>query len=216
MPMKTKITRRGFNRILGMSGGGLLVTPVIVEAGIASPSQTEGPFYPIAEQDDMDMDLTQIQGRTGRATGKVVQVRGRVLDIDGNALKGATVDVWQANHFGRYSHPDDTNPNPLDPDFQGWGIMQAGDSGAYGFKTILPGPYDISETNTRCSHIHFKVTHPDRAPLTTQMYFEGDPLIAVDTVMEDTPEELRSLLIATQVASKDEGVPVYQWDIVLG
>ena len=216
MTMKTKITRRNFNRILGISGGGLLVTPVVVDAGIASPPQTEGPFYPIAEQADMDMDLTQIQGRVDRAIGKVVQVRGRVLDVDGNTVEGATVDVWQANHFGRYSHPDDTSPNQLDPNFQGWGIVQTGAGGTYSFKTILPGPYDISETDARCSHIHFKVTHPDRAPLTTQMYFEGDPLIAIDIVMKDTPEELRPLLIATQMPSTDEEMSVYQWDIVLG
>jgi protocatechuate 3,4-dioxygenase beta subunit len=214
--MKTRFSRRDFNRILGVTGAGLLVTPAIVEAGIASPPQTEGPFYPVVEQDDKDIDLTMIEGHVDRATGDVILVRGRVLNTDGNVLKGATVDVWQANHFGRYSHPEDTNPNPLDPDFQGWGIMQTGLEGEYGFKTVLPGPYDISPNAARCRHIHFKITHPDTTPLTTQMYFEGDPLIAIDTVMKNTPEELRPLLVAKQLAGTDEGMPVYQWDIVLG
>lgn len=210
-----KISRREFSRALGLAGGTVLVTPMVVHAGAPSPGQTEGPFYPVVQQDDRDMDLTQIEGREGRATGEVIRVRGRVLDTEGRELVGATVDVWQANHYGRYSHPDDRNPNPLDPNFQGWGIVQTNSCGTYGFKTIKPGHYKIGRNATRCRHIHFKVSHPDRKALTTQMYFEGDPMMADDVVLNGTPEELRQLLIAHESHPKD-GIAVYTWDIVLG
>ena len=209
------VSRREFSRALGLAGGTLLVTPTVVHAGVPYPEQTEGPFYPVTEQDDKDTDLTHIEGHEGRATGDVIQVRGRVFDTDGNALDGATVDIWQANHHGRYSHPDDPNPNPLDPDFQGWGIMQTDSAGGYGFKTIKPGHYKIGPRTTRCRHIHFKVSHPERQALTTQMYFEGDPMMKDDIVMNGTPEELRHLLIARQTGTGD-GIAFYTWDIVLG
>ena len=96
------------------------------------------------------------------------------------------------------------------------GIMQTNAAGAYGFRTILPGAYAISETSTRCRHIHFKVSHPDHDTLTTQMYFEGDPLIENDVVMKDTPEELRSLLIAAETEDDATGLPVFHFDVVLG
>ena len=43
----------------------------------------------------------------------MIYVRGRVTDIHGQPLEGALVDVWQANHFGRYSHPEDPNTATL-------------------------------------------------------------------------------------------------------
>ena len=211
-----KITRRDVTRVLGVAGGSVFLSPAIAWAGTTTPSQTEGPFYPVDEQDDRDTDLTRIAGHDDTALGTPILVRGRVLDAGGKILDGATVDVWQANHHGRYSHPEDPNPNPLDPNFQGWGIMQTDAAGAYGFKTILPGAYDISETSTRCRHIHFKVSHQEHDTLTTQMYFEGDPLIENDSVMSKTPEALRPLLIAGETEDAATGLAVYTFDIVLG
>ena len=214
--MKKKISRRDVTKALGFAGGSLLITPVIAETAVPTPEQTAGPFYPVTPQDDKDVDLTQIDGHANRATGEVILVRGRVFNTRGELLPGATVDVWQANHHGRYSHPDDPNPNPLDPDFQGWGIMQTAGDGAYGYKTIKPGAYAISEDTVRCRHIHYKVSHPDYTEITTQMYFPGDPLLADDIVMNDTPEELRHLLISEESEDADSGLPLYRFDVVLG
>ena len=108
--MKKKLTRRDVARALGAASGGLLLAPAIARAGTKTPSQTEGPFYPVDEQHDRDTDLTRIAGHDEAALGKPILVRGRVLDTEGQVLGGATVDVWQANHHGRYSHPGDKNP----------------------------------------------------------------------------------------------------------
>ncbi|MCF7763606.1 MAG: hypothetical protein K9N62_08030 [Verrucomicrobia bacterium] len=40
---------------------------------------------------------------------------GRVLNRKGEPLKGFRIEVWQANTHGRYAHPSDSNPAPLDP-----------------------------------------------------------------------------------------------------
>ena len=44
---------------------------------------------------------------------------GQVLTVGGQPVKGARVELWQANTHGRYTHPSDTNPAPLDPNFEG-------------------------------------------------------------------------------------------------
>ncbi len=45
-----------------------------------------------------------------RAKGQVIHVAGRVLNQRGEPLRGAQVELWQANAAGRYSHPSDPNP----------------------------------------------------------------------------------------------------------
>ena len=214
--MNKQLTRRDVNRALGLAGSSLLLAPGLARAATETPAQTEGPFYPVLAQDDRDTDLTRIAGHSESAAGEQILVRGRVLDTQGRVLEGATVDVWQANHYGRYSHPDDPNPNPLDPNFQGWGIMQTDGDGSYGFRTILPGAYAIGENSTRCRHIHFKVSHPDHETLTTQMYFEGDQLMPKDVVMGNKPEALRPLLIAKPGRDDATGLTVHRFEVVLG
>ncbi|MFQ6003989.1 MAG: protocatechuate 3,4-dioxygenase [Woeseia sp.] len=192
--------------------------PGIARGMALTPRQTEGPFYPVDERADRDVDLTMIRGHAGSAQGEAILLRGRVLDVDGRPLDHALVDIWQANHFGRYSHPDDRNTAPLDPGFQGWGLTRTDTNGEYGFKTIRPGAYRLSPTAgsaQRCRHIHFKVSRPGFKNLTTQMYFRGDPLIENDIVMVDTPEELRHLLIADSITDEATGLELYQFDLVL-
>lgn len=201
-----------------MVAGAALLGGGIARAAVPTPKQVEGPFHPIGEQADTDLDLTLIEGHTKPATGDVILVRGRVLGADGHPLKDALVDVWQANHHGRYSHPDDPNTAPLDSDFQGWGLLTTDTEGSYGFRTIKPGPYPLSflgEDGWRCRHIHFKVSRPGHRPITTQMYFDGDPLIEQDLEIAKAPEELRHLLIAKAEPDEATGLPLYRFDVVL-
>ena len=149
----------------------------------------------------------------------MILVRGQVLDTEGRPVNGALVDVWQANHDGRYNHPDDKNTAPLDPNFQGWGLIKTDDEGRYSFKTIKPGAYPLSflgEEGWRCRHIHFNVSQPEHKALTTQMYFHGDPLIEQDLEINGLPEEQRHYLIAKSVTDESSGLPLYTFDIVVG
>lgn len=212
-----KFSRRTIARQLGLLFGGVsLFGASAARALVATPPQTEGPFYPPEPHAETDIDLTVLDGHSERAAGDVILVRGRILDTDGNPVANARVDIWQANNFGRYAHPADTNPAPLDPNFQGIGVTHTDAEGRYGFKTIHPAPYSVDENNTRPSHIHFKVSHDNMRGVTTQMYFEGDPLIEGDIVMRNTPEDQRHLLITSPVEDEETGLPLHNFDIAIG
>jgi protocatechuate 3,4-dioxygenase, beta subunit len=138
-----------------------------------TPGQILGPFYPLKEL-PLTADLTRVPGRTGRAAGQVLNVMGRVLNVAGEPIRDATVEVWQANTHGRYTHPSDTNPAPLDPNFEGLARLTTDSQGRYQFKTVKPAAYPAGPDLIRPAHIHFQVTgRQDR--LVTQMYFENDP-----------------------------------------
>ena len=77
--------------------------------------QILGPFYPIMSKPDRSGDLTRVPGGAGRAKGQPLIVTGCVRNPAGKPVAGAEIEIWQANAFGRYAHPDDTNPAPLDP-----------------------------------------------------------------------------------------------------
>ena len=212
------VSRRDVSKQIAIAAGVSLLGPGIAKALVPTPEQVEGPFHPIEEQADTDLDLTLIEGNSKTAEGEIILVRGQVFDAGGQPLTDALVDVWQANHVGRYSHPEDPNTAPLDPNFQGWGLMTTDSEGRFSFKTIKPGAYPLSvlgEEGWRCRHIHFQVSRPGFDELTTQMYFHGDPLIEQDLEIAKAPEELRHLLIAKSISDEATGLPLYRFDVVL-
>jgi protocatechuate 3,4-dioxygenase beta subunit len=218
MSSSKNYSRREITKQIGVAAGLSLATRGFAMTGPATPAQVEGPFHPVHPNAETDTDLTLLAGHTQRATGETVLVRGIVRDTEGKPLFNALVDVWQANHHGRYSHSEDPNPAPLDPHFQGWGLMTTGREGNYGFKTIKPGPYPLKflgEGGWRCQHIHFKVSCLGYQSLTTQMYFHGDPLIEQDLEIAKAPKVLRPLLIASSVPDEATGLPQYAFDVSL-
>lgn len=211
MSASSKITRRsilqlGLGAAAGAISGSLFAQSKTAQTLSATPSQTEGPFYPIHDQDDKDLDLTQIKGRSERAQGDVIYVSGHVLDEHYNPVPDALVDIWQANTHGRYDHEDDPNPAPLDKNFQGWGQIKTDKQGHYRFKTIVPGAYPVNEEWWRPPHIHFKVSKRGFHELTTQMYFPDHELNDKDGILLDTPEKDREKLILalTESNANDE------------
>jgi protocatechuate 3,4-dioxygenase beta subunit len=177
----------------------------------STPAETEGPFYPVTVQKDLDFDLTRVEGGDGVAQGRHIVVAGRVLDSAGNPIEDAAVDLWQANAMGRYRHPEESSDNPLDPNFQGWAIVTSGQGGAFRFKTVYPGSYG-GRAWRRAPHIHFKISKPGYRPLTTQMYFPGEPMNEKDFLYRERDEAERKLLTA---AASAEDAQAYSWDIVL-
>src|SRR5437868_15460338 len=82
-----------------LAGSGAVLLPKRVAAGTAlqrTPDQILRPFYPLKEL-PQTADLTRVPGRPGRAEGQVINVMGRVLNLAGRPVRGATVEVWQAN-----------------------------------------------------------------------------------------------------------------------
>ncbi|MBI4302897.1 MAG: protocatechuate 3,4-dioxygenase [Chloroflexi bacterium] len=180
-----------------------------------TPEQPQGPFYPLTKPPDADADLTFVRGKPCKAQGQVIHVMGKVLDLNERPIPGAQVEIWQANTFGRYIHPLDTNPAPLDPNFKGYGVQTTDAEGRYMFKTIKPGPYPISEDRFRTRHIHFCVTST-LTRLITQLYFEGEPLNETDPILPNTMNKedlVVKLTPPTQDIGQDALIAV--WDIIL-
>jgi len=169
-----------------------------------TPSEIEGPFYPVYAQKDKDFDLTQVDGRSGRALGNPIYIKGTIRDSNGDPIEDATVDIWQANAAGRYRHPHDRNPAPLDPNFQGWAIVQSNRQGQFSFKSVMPGAYPASATWTRPPHIHFKVSKLGYAELTTQMYFPDQVLNQFDRLLQAKSESEQKLMIAEKIADEKD------------
>ena len=192
--------RRNFIK-KGIAGGALGGASVGTAAELAkTPSETEGPFYPTVAQKDKNFDLTKIDGKQGTAKGQIIEIDGSVYDTEGNPVEDASVDIWQANAAGRYSHPHDRNKAPLDPNFQGWAIVPSGKEGKFRFRSVKPGAYPASENWSRPPHIHFKVTKKGYHELTTQMYFPGEPLNEKDGILQKHEPGERELLISKQIS----------------
>lgn len=188
---------------------GALAAPLI-----PTPPQTTGPFYPRELPLDRDNDLATVAGAPARAQGQLTHVFGTVRDIEGRPLRGARVEIWQCNAFGRYHHPNDRRDAPLDPGFQGFGETVTSDDGAYRFRTIKPVPYP-----GRTPHIHFAIVAPGGGRLVTQMYIEGEPGNARDGLLNSIRDEAarRGVIVALKPAPEVEaGTLAGTFDIVLG
>lgn len=207
-------------RILRASAalGGLAVygaASLLAEELSRTPRQIMGPFFPVQKPLDQDADLTRVRGKNGRAEGQAIHVMGRVLNTKGQVLPGVDIQIWQANTHGRYTHPRDNNPAPLDPNFEGYARLVTDTEGRYRFKTIKPGAYPMDSSTQRPPHIHFDVTGRNQR-LVTQMYFAGEPLNEQDRFLQAASG--RERLIATlrpPTADLEPDSLLANWDIVL-
>jgi protocatechuate 3,4-dioxygenase beta subunit len=162
---------------------------------IATPAQTEGPFYPVALPKDTDYDLLK-NGSMSYGRGQPAWVDGSVSDLAGKPLAGAQVEIWQCDEAGHYHHPGDGGR--ADPAFQGFGRVTVGADGRYRFRTIRPVPY-----SGRTPHIHVKVKLGGRELLTTQLYVAGDPNNERDFLWRRLPEPQRAAVTVPFQAGSD-------------
>lgn len=166
-----------------------------------------------------DADLTT----RGQAAplGEKIAVVGRVVDEDGRPVRRSLVEVWQCNAAGRYWHAKDQHDAPLDPNFFGFGKCFTDDDGRFRFVTIKPGPYPWGNHDKawRPAHIHFSLFGNLLAQrLVTQMYFAGDPLLALDPIVQSIPDDAaRTRLNARLDMDATVGAELLGWrfDIVL-
>jgi len=214
--MKT-LSRRKILKLSALSGLAALFSKhslAQMAALMPTPSETQGPFYPVHEQRDKDDDLTHFNGHAASARGQHIIVHGQVLDIVGNPIAGALLDIWQADANGRYRHPLDRNSARLDPNFQGWAMMSSDHDGSFQFKTVMPGAYPADKNWTRPPHIHFKISKQGYRALTTQMYFPDEKLNDADLLLRSKSNAERTAMMAKK-PEMEGNLPIYRYNIVL-
>jgi protocatechuate 3,4-dioxygenase beta subunit len=183
-------------------------------------SELTGPVFGEDAVSDGDADLTL--GHAGEPLGERIVVSGQLLDSDGRPIRGALVEVWQANAAGRYQHRNDVHPAPLDPNFTGCGRTLTDDDGHYRFTTIKPGayPWQNHPNAWRPAHIHFSVFgRAFTQRLVTQMYFPGDPLFGADPIFNSIRDpNVRERMVSSfdWETTTPEWALGYRFDIVLG
>jgi protocatechuate 3,4-dioxygenase, beta subunit len=181
-------------------------------------TETAGPRFSAAQFPAIP-DLSMVNGKS--ALGERIIVHGRITDEDDRPIPRTIVEIWQANASGRYQHPGDQHDAPLDPNFRGEGRVYTDDDGWYRFTSIKPGAYPWRNHHNawRPNHIHFSFFGSGfAARLITQMYFPGDPLLALDPVFLSIPDEAaRNRLICKFdiAATEPEWALGYRFDVVL-
>ena len=180
----------------------------------ATSGQDLGPFYPVLRPADHDADLTRLKGRKGTAAGQPIQVIGRIVDLHGNPVRNASVEIWQCNAVGRYAHPGDrANPAALDPNFQGFARLATDRDGQFKFRSVKPKDYD-TPVGRRTPHIHFSIDgHRER--LVTQMYFPGEPLNDGDFLLKNASPKQSVIAESIDRLSSDPQALAFRWNVVL-
>ena len=190
----------------------------------ATESTVLGPFHvvdspPRALGDDISLD----------GVGDPVVVAGRVRDLEGRPVPGASLDVWQASADGFY----DVQQPDLQPERNLRGLFTADNAGRYWFRTVLPKWYPIPDDGpvgdllaatgrhpNRPAHVHVIAGAAGHAPLTTHVFLAGSPWLDSDAVFGVKDSLVREVLEvddAERAAAYGVSAPfrLLQFDVVL-
>jgi len=123
--------------------------------------------------------------------GESCLFEGRILDLQGNPIKGARLDVWSDNAEGYY----DVQQPDIQPKWNNRGIFTTEADGKYSFIGIKPVSYPIPDDGPvgqmlaalgrhpyRPAHMHFLITAPGYQKLVTHTFDGDDFYITSDTV----------------------------------
>lgn len=152
----------------------------------ATQNTVLGPFYvanaPVrAMGDDISLD----------GKGDSCLFTGRVIDLEGNPVEGACIDIWSDNADGFY----DVQQPGIQPKWNNRGRFFTGKDGFYSFRGIKPVSYPIPDDGPvgkllaligrhpyRPAHMHYMVTAPGFQKIVTHTFVGNDTYIESDTV----------------------------------
>jgi len=175
-------------------------------------SQTVGPFFgPAMLRPDAARNVLT---EDADPAGERIRIEGRVYDGDRLPVPDALVEIWQANAHGRYNHPADSRPLPLEPNFLGFGRSGTDRDGGFWFDTVKPGPVPAGDGAMQAPHIVVSVFARGLLNhVVTRLYFADEPSNAADPVLARVPPERRATLLAAP--TRAGGSTIYHFDIVL-
>jgi protocatechuate 3,4-dioxygenase beta subunit len=185
-------------------------------------SEITGPRFGHSDIDPSDKDMLTNYAADGQsAIGERIIIHGRVLDENARPVPNTLVEAWQANAGGRYRHKKDMYLAPIDPNFGGCGRTITDENGYYYFRTVKPGAYPWRNwvNSWRPAHIHLSIFGAAFAQrLITQLYFEGDPLIAKCPIVKTLPDPAAVDQLTAKL-DMNSTIPLdtiaYKFDIVL-
>jgi protocatechuate 3,4-dioxygenase alpha subunit len=179
-----------------------------------TPSQTVGPFLHVGlvpKAYGFREVFSHAVADSG-VPGTHIRIEGRIYDGDGNILPDAMVEIWQADHEGRYAHPTDGRPLASNS-FRGFGRCATDKDGGFRFATVKPGATPGPGGATQAPHINVGVfSRGILKRLFTRIYFAGDPANAKDPILALVPAARRDTLMAKPDAKSPN---VYRFDIRL-
>lgn len=152
----------------------------------ATENTVLGPFH-VADAPVLEMGANiSLDGK-----GESCLFEGRVVDLDGTPIEGATIDVWSDNADGYY----DVQQSGIQPQWNNRGIFITGPDGRYSFLGIKPVSYPIPHDGpvgkmlialgrhpNRPAHTHFIVSAPGFDKLVTHTFVGDDDWINSDAV----------------------------------
>jgi hydroxyquinol 1,2-dioxygenase len=163
----------------------------------ATESTVLGPFY-VADAPVREIGASLAE----EPAGEPAWVHGRVLDLAGNGIAGAEIDVWQNGHNRLYAVQDAEAPED-----HLRGRFHAGADGGYAFLAVRPVPYTIPEDGPvggmlsaarrhpwRPAHIHLIVRAPGYRTLVTHVFDAASEYLDSDAVFAVKPSLLREFV----------------------
>lgn len=175
---------------------------------LATTSQTVGPFFTIGLT---RMNRSELAGPG--VSGERVTIEGRVVDGDGVPVPDAVIEIWQANSFGKYAHPEDLQDKPLDVGFSGYGRVPTDELGRFSFTTIKPGAVPGPDGKMQAPHLAVSVFMRGLLKrLVTRIYFPDEAGNAGDFVLNLVEASRRGTLIARAVGGR---AGVLEWNVVM-
>ena len=158
-----------------------------------SKGTIEGPYY---LPDSPLLNSPATLPMRDNEPGTPLLFQGQVTNVSGQALPGATIEIWHADDLGFYSQ--------FAPGLPEWNLRSAvvaDQEGNFQINTRQPAPYQIPTDGAcgqliaasgwhawRPAHLHLKVSAPEHQLITTQLYFEGDEHMADDIASAVKPE----------------------------
>jgi protocatechuate 3,4-dioxygenase beta subunit len=123
--------------------------------------------------------------------GESCLYEGKVVNLEGNPIAGAQIDVWSDNAEGFY----DVQQPDIQPKWNNRGIFRTGIDGIYRFVGIKPVPYPIPDDGPvgqmlgqlgrhpyRPAHMHYLITAEGYEKLVTHTFVAGDSYLGSDAV----------------------------------
>jgi protocatechuate 3,4-dioxygenase alpha subunit len=172
-----------------------------------TPSQTIGPFYWGTLVNAYRAELAP-----PGVAGERIELALALHDVDGAVVPDGLFEIWQANSHGRYNHPDDRRNLPLDAGFDGFGRASTDALGVAHFGSVRPGRVPWPAGGLQAPHINLSIFARGLLNrLATRLYFDGDPALAEDPVLNMIEPGRRGTLIAQR-----DGEGIWQLPIRLG